>query len=278
MDYPKVRQLIPLLLTKQKMKKEQSFYVGYLPVPLAVKKFLFITVTGVVGISLALACFLAMQQTAITKGNFEYGTRTQISGILVNMPVPMLLVQTGKTNTNSFQFSGIPLVGYGKHGADGILDAYTKSTGHEIVGHVVTLSGTLIYRDGKSLLELTDKVNSIVFAGKAVSMSQVQMGQDLGTVTLKGEIIDPKCFFGVMNPGQGKPHRSCAIRCISGGIPPVFHVQNSKGERGYFLIRGRQGEAINNQLLDFVAEPVTIKGKLKQYQDWMVIEMSEIKR
>ena len=41
---------------------------------------------------------------------------------------------------------------------------------------------------------------------------------------VKGEIVDPKCFFGVMKPGEGKPHKDCAIRCILGGIPPVLKV------------------------------------------------------
>lgn len=40
-------------------------------------------------------------------------------------------------------------------------------------------------------------------------------------MTLEDEIIDPKCYFGVI-PGKGKIHRSCAIRCISDGIPPVL--------------------------------------------------------
>jgi len=42
----------------------------------------------------------------------------------------------------------------------------------------------------------------------------------LGTQTLVGEIVDSKCFLGVMNPGQLTTHRACAIRCISGGVRP----------------------------------------------------------
>ena len=38
-------------------------------------------------------------------------------------------------------------------------------------------------------------------------------------VTLKGEIIDPKCYLGAMKPGGGKTHKACAMRCIAGGIP-----------------------------------------------------------
>ena len=45
---------------------------------------------------------------------------------------------------------------------------------------------------------------------------------DLDTFTLIGEIVDSKRYLGVMNPGNGKVHRDCAVRCLSGGIPPIF--------------------------------------------------------
>ena len=33
----------------------------------------------------------------------------------------------------------------------------------------------------------------------------------LGEATYRGEILDSKCWFGAMQPGQGKPHKSCAV-------------------------------------------------------------------
>ena len=53
---------------------------------------------------------------------------------------------------------------------------------------------------------------------------------DLGTVTLTGEIVDTKCHFGVMKAGEGKVHRECAVRCISGGAPPGFLARDRSGE------------------------------------------------
>ena len=49
--------------------------------------------------------------------------------------------------------------------------------------------------------------------------------ESLGKQTFVGEIVDSKCFLGVMNPGRLTPHRACAIRCISGGVPPVLLVR-----------------------------------------------------
>jgi len=74
-----------------------------------------------------------------------------------------------------------------------------------------------------------------------------------------------------MKPGEGKVHRDCAIRCILGGIPPVLHVQNEKGESNYYLIVGPNGEKINEAVQDIVAEPVSIESRVVQQDDWVIL-------
>ncbi len=63
---------------------------------------------------------------------------------------------------------------------------------------------------------------------------------DLGAVTLTGEIVDTKCHLGVMNPGEGKVHRDCAVRCISGGAPPVSGA-DQEGDTRLLLLTGADG-------------------------------------
>ena len=87
----------------------------------------------------------------------------------------------------------------------------------------------------------------------------------------KGEILDPKCALGVMNPAEGKPHRSCAIRCISGGIPPLFRIKTKGGESNYILLKNKDGEAINQEVLPYVADQLLICGNLVQEADWLVL-------
>jgi hypothetical protein len=60
-----------------------------------------------------------------------------------------------------------------------------------------------------------------------------------------------------MNPGAGKVHRDCAVRCISGGIPPAFLVRDSSGNIVTLLLAHWKRE-----LLDHIAEPVTVRGDL----------------
>jgi len=79
----------------------------------------------------------------------------------------------------------------------------------------------------------------------------------LGYAELAGEIVDSKCYFGVMNPGRGKVHRDCAARCLSGGIPPALLVRDGAGSSATVLIAN-----FRRELLDHVAEPVALRGRL----------------
>ena len=77
-----------------------------------------------------------------------------------------------------------------------------------------------------------------------------------------GEIVDSKCYLGVMNPGRLASHRACAVRCISGGIPPILLVRQSGGQLLYFLLVSSDGRPVNKQVLDMVAEPIEITGEV----------------
>jgi len=89
----------------------------------------------------------------------------------------------------------------------------------------IRLEGTRSFFEGKHVLELTNGADSyLALCPPRPNRSVVQ--RTLGNKKLRGEIIDPKCFFGVMKPGSGKTHKSCAARCLSGGIPAVFKSTN----------------------------------------------------
>jgi hypothetical protein len=104
---------------------------------------------------------------------------------------------------------------------------------------------------------------------------------ELGTLELKGEILDPKCYFGAMKPGMGKPHKDCAVRCIEGGMSPVFCMRNEKGETSYGLLLGADGGPVGHLLKDFIGDPVSIHAKVVRYDDWILLysnPLSDIKR
>jgi hypothetical protein len=167
----------------------------------------------------------------------------------------------------------IPLVGYGKFGAEGTITALEIEKNISLDKKEVTLKGSLLFSDGKTLLQIDKNDNPLVNVSTA--QQSTSDTKDLGTVELTGEVIDPKCYFGVMKPGLGKPHRDCAIRCIAGGMSPVFYVRNDKGETGYYLMLDENGKKMNDILKDYIAEPVSLTAKAVQYDDWVVLYVNK---
>jgi hypothetical protein len=94
-------------------------------------------------------------------------------------------------------------------------------------------------------------------------------------ITLTGEIIDPKCYFGAMNPGSGKPHLSCAVRCIDGGIMPVIKYQ-ANGIEQFALLLSETGTPINNEVLPLIGLPIKVMGKLSSYNNWNILYISSL--
>jgi hypothetical protein len=242
-----------------------EFYIGWMAkAPASFAKHIKNVLLILLPVALFVGYLISTSQKKFSTAKFEFGKLTEIKGVYYNKPVPILKV----FDKNNLSIT-IPLVGYGKHGAETAIMQFEKEKEISLNGKEVTLKGTLIYGDGKTLLQIDKNDKPIINIGAESSIQFEQ--KDLGTQTIRGEIIDPKCYFGVMKPGEGKVHRDCAIRCILGGIPPVLHVQNEKGESNYYLLAGPNGEKLNEAVQDFVAEPVSIEATVVQQDDWIIL-------
>ena len=231
-----------------------DFYVGYLPkAPTALAGFVrkIIVVLSVVVVSMAL--MLVITQKPFANSTFEYGKVRSFEGVIRAQPFPTLLVARPGEIGQQDKYSRYLLVAPGKHGADDLVAGFD--------GKQVRLQGQLIYRDGGTMVEIVP--NSIAMVGTAPAVQEI--ARDLGPVTVTGEIVDSKCYLGVMNPGQGKVHRDCAARCLSGGIPPIFIVTGGITTDGHqqLLLVGPDGRALGRDALrEFIAEPIQIQGEL----------------
>src|SRR3954447_25732583 len=199
--------------------KHDEFYIGWMstaPRSFAstIKKYLLVLFP----ILIVLGAVLALSQKKFGTGNFEFGTLTEVKGIYSNTPVPNIKVVDGRDIWGNDSYITVPLIGYGKFGADGIIAALEKEKQTSLEGKEVTLKGTLLYNDGKLLMQIDE--NDKPLLNVAENKNVASKIKDIGTMDVKGEIVDPKCFFGVMKPGEGKAHKDCAIRCILGGMPP----------------------------------------------------------
>jgi sulfoxide reductase heme-binding subunit YedZ len=245
----------------------QDFFVGYLPMPVGVARFARgVAVAAVVGLA-GLAAALASAQRPLGQGQFVWDTEAEFCGRLQTSPLPGLwTVATGGSAGTPFTGAFVPLVGAGKHGPDAQLVAAGDRD--------LTLRGHRIERYGKQVIEVVGEVpaaGAAVAAAGLAPPAQVELGRQ----RLRGEIVDSKCFFGVMKPGQGKAHKDCAVRCISGGAPPAFVVRAAgpSGEERtqILLLVGSEGGSIASRILDLVAEPVEIEGEVSRLGDQLVI-------
>src|SRR5258708_6500446 len=103
----------------------------------------------------------------------------------------------------------------------------------------------------------------LVIGQKPFADSAFEYGQVRG---FEG-VVDRTFCLGVMNAGQGKVHRDCAARCLSGGIPRIFITTDgiTTDGREQFLLVGPDGLALKRDALrEFIAEPITIRGELLQ--------------
>ena len=158
----------------------------------------------VIVLAFALVCgavVLSLQQRKFSTANFEFGQLTEIKGIFYEFPVPALKVLTSRNVFGQSSYITIPLVGYGKFGAEGLISQLEKESKTSLAGKLVTFRGTLLYSDGKTLLQIDKNDAPLVAITSAGEKDLVNSIQQLGTMKLHGEVIDPKCYFGVMKPG-----------------------------------------------------------------------------
>lgn len=249
------------------MKSESEFYIGWqasAPPSIArvVRRF-------VIGLCVVVPVFVAaivIFQKGFSNGNFEYGKSSELSGIFTRKPFPFISVVNGKNPSGNPVVQKILLVGAGKFG-------FTIDSGIVKDGAMVNVSGFMIYNDGKTAMEVQNMVpvNKKSIPDRATLTADRGSAITMSAITLQGEITDPKCLLGVMNPGQGKPHRDCAIRCISGGLPPLLKVANADGATEYYLLADQEGNSINSRIINFVGDVVAVCGRLEQQSDWWVL-------
>lgn len=91
-------------------------------------------------------------------------------------------------------------------------------------------------------------------------------------ITLRGEIVDSKCFLGVMVPGAGKTHRECASLCLRGGIPPALFVRDRDGQSTLLLLETDRGEPITERAAELAGTHVEITGLRGQRGGWPTLQ------
>ncbi|NAS31314.1 hypothetical protein GTQ40_10055 [Flavobacteriaceae bacterium R38] len=255
------------------MNERKDFYIGYIDdVSPATKKFLKRTVLILALVILTTAAIFSLSQQPFANSTFELSNETKISGVYHKSPYPMLRVEVEKG-----VYKNILLLGFGKFGANMYIDALKAKEG-TLINRRLTIEGNLIYYNGKTLLQITNEQKITLEPER--SSSKTDLASVVGDFELEGEVVDPKCYFGVMKPGKGKIHRSCASLCIAGGMPPVLVTTDSNNISEYFLLTDLKGQPIHSDILPYIGQPSKLNGTVEKLEDWYVmkIDVSNIEK
>lgn len=92
---------------------------------------------------------------------------------------------------------------------------------------------------------------------------------DEGATTVKGEIVDLACYLD--HGAQGEKHAGCAQKCISSGLPVGIKTDDGK----LYLVIGEH-KPMNDELAQYAAQTITLKGKVRSRDGVNLLENAEI--
>ena len=237
-------------------RKKDEVFIGWDKAPAADRRFL-LAALPLLGLGAAFGA-RGLAQTADDPGagRWDTGHVTRVTGVLAAAPYPMLYVEDA---ASPFGVKTVLLVAQGK------CTSALKFGAAE--NRVVTASGVLIERARRQMLEVPLTLEKWLETSSAAVKLPPLQPEIVGRVELAGEILDSKCFFGVMRPGHGKTHKACSALCIRGGIPPSFWARRADGKESVLLMTDGAGRALGEAILPFVGEPVVVQGDVVRIGD-----------
>lgn len=231
---------------------EPDFFVGYLPVPRALRRFMSVAALIISLLVLGAGFVLARSTTGGGRAQFRGGSSQGLVGVLTARPTALLWTLDPAAEGG---VRGTLLVRQGKHGLGDRASA--------LDGQVVRVDGAIIERDGRRMIELARLPEEAAEALPADDHERIAARASArgDQVTLEGEIVDSKCWLGRMRPGAQRTHRACAQLCIAGGIPAMFVTRAANGQEEAYVLADPRGGPIGDAILAYVAEPVRLSGE-----------------
>ncbi len=225
-----------------------AFFIGWeAQSPAIDRRTLLALATGLVATGAGAGYGLARAQDGPGAGSWDMANERVFSGHVAVDPYPRLI--SGDVDTG-----GALLVCPTKCGVQRRVES--------LHGAPAQITGTLLARGRHRMIAVSDADGAIAADDAGLRIDIAASGQDLGEVVLPGEILDSKCWFGAMRPGQGKPHKACAALCVRFGIPPALYVKDAGGAEHAFVMVRPDGASIGPDVLDLIADPVTVSGRL----------------
>jgi len=242
--------------------KDSDFFIGWAdPTPEADRRFILRAGLGLTGLAGALGLGWSAFQASPGRGRWDQDAIREWRGIVTAEPYAMLRTHDLGEGPRTALLSCL-----GKCGVAAQIGS--------LAGQPVVVTGSLIQRGQHSMIAVDEVGHWIRRDENAPAMDSTldfPTPTPLGELSLVGEIVDSKCWFGAMRPAEGKVHKACASLCIRGGLPPAFFARGP-GRQGALMIMVSGGRAYGPDLLPLVADMVRLSGRVFRYGDLLVLD------
>jgi len=249
-----------------------AFFVGYRPMPAALTRWyrplavLLIAASGLGGY------WLGAQQVGAGPGDWDTTATVTAQGVLMLRPYPAL------HRLNPAHPGGVEsllLVRQGKHSADSWAQDFDRQW-VSVRGYPVTRGRwTMLEIPGEDAISAAPDSGTENLSGHRRQLRELLEIAPLGAAELAGEIVDSKCFLGVMKPGAGPLHKACAELCLRGGIPPILVAKDAQGQQLGYLLAHADGASASVALAQFAADPVRVTGQLQRQGGLLLLRVDE---
>lgn len=240
--------------------EDESFFIGWADTPAADRRFFLRAGLGLTAAAGGLGYGLAALQAPPGNGQWDPDAVREWRGVVSAEPYAVLRTHDLGGGPRSALLSCL-----GKCGVAARIGA--------LAGVPVVVTGSLIQRGTHAMIsvdEVGDWIRRDTTAQPDPALS-FPAPQALGEVSLVGEILDSKCWFGAMRPSNGKVHKACASLCIRGGIPPAFFARGP-APQGVLMIMSTQGRAHGPELLGLVGDAVRLSGRVVRRGDLLMLD------
>lgn len=253
--------------------ERDELFIGWEPTPKQYARFLLPIVVALLLLTGGVAAAVAYLQHDPGPGRWDTDDVRTFDGLAYTRPYAMIRVPGDRPGDVP---RTILLVEEGKFGALPRVEAVVQGKAE---GVAVRVTGTLLHRDGRWMLELAEGDTGMRRLTAEEAAKLPPLGWPTAEVlaeriTLRGEIIDPKCYLGAMKPGGGKTHKACAMLCVSGGVPPMLVTRDADGTETFSLLTTEEWGVANEQVLDFVGDAVEVSGRLERHGDLVVLRIA----
>jgi hypothetical protein len=218
-------------------------YVGYRALSTQQRRSLMVLVPALLAVVAFIALFVAIAQRDPGAGVWDQRVVERL-GTIQSSPVPMLWIDDASGAQRP-----VLLVEEGKYGA---LERCTAVDGKRVI-----VRGTTLTRGDTMIVELSAGESGLsVSDATAAEVPTLVVGE---RTTLRGELVDAKCYAGAMKPGDRKAHKACATLCVSNGIPAMLVVR-AAGKTEAYVCLAAAGESLDADTLSKIGEPIEVTG------------------